>query len=80
MKGVLQLAEEVFRMPVRLGVPQFVHGGLKDVVCNPIHATGVGLLQYTMQQQSDDLQNDSNFDMDTNGIFSKMKQWFSRHF
>ena len=80
MKGVLQLAEEVFRMPVRLGLPQSVHGGLKDVVCNPIHATGVGLLQYTLQQQKDDLQADITFESSANGIFSKMKQWFSRHF
>ena len=41
MEGAIELAEEVFHMPVRLGVPQFVQG-LSDVVRNPIHATGVG--------------------------------------
>jgi len=41
----VDLAEEVFHMPVRLGVPQHVRG-LVDVVRNPIHATGVGLLLY----------------------------------
>jgi cell division protein FtsA len=30
-------------MPVRLGAPQHV-SGLSEVVNNPIHATGVGLL------------------------------------
>ena len=45
MEGAVELAEEVFHMPVRLGVPQFVKG-LNDVVSNPIHATGVGLLLY----------------------------------
>jgi cell division ATPase FtsA len=45
MEGAIELAEEVFHMPVRLGVPQWV-SGLSDVVRNPIHATGVGLLLY----------------------------------
>jgi cell division protein FtsA len=45
MEGVVELAEEVFHMPVRLGAPQFV-SGLADVVSNQIHATGVGLLLY----------------------------------
>ena len=43
MEGVIELAEEVFHMPVRLGIPQYVDG-LSEVVRNPIHATGVGLL------------------------------------
>ena len=45
MEGAVELAEEVFHVPVRLGMPQGVTG-LADVVRNPIHATGVGLLQY----------------------------------
>ena len=45
MEGVIELAEEVFHMPVRLGVPQYV-SGLIDVVRNPIYATGVGLLLF----------------------------------
>ena len=43
MEGVIELAEEVFHLPVRLGLPKHV-GGLVDVVKSPIHATGVGLL------------------------------------
>jgi cell division protein FtsA len=43
MEGAVELAEEVFHMPVRLATPQYVTG-LSDVVSNPIHATGVGLL------------------------------------
>ena len=45
MGGVIELAEEVFHVPVRLGLPQQVQG-LTDVVRNPVFATGVGLLQY----------------------------------
>jgi cell division protein FtsA len=43
MEGAVDLAEEMFHAPVRLGAPQHVTG-LADVVRNPIHATGVGLL------------------------------------
>ncbi len=45
MEGAIELAEEVFHMPVRLGLPQQVQG-LADVVRNPIFSTGVGLLLY----------------------------------
>ncbi len=54
MEGMVDLAEEVFHMPVRLGVPQYV-GGLKGVVQNPLFATGVGLVLYgarTRRQES----------------------------
>ena len=49
MEGLVELAEEMFHMPVRVGSPQYV-SGLSDVVGNPIHATGVGLLLYGSQQ------------------------------
>ena len=52
MEGVIELAEEVFHLPVRLGVPQHVTG-LAEVVRNPIHATGVGLLLYGQQSRRD---------------------------
>jgi cell division protein FtsA len=45
MDGVIELAEEIFHAPVRLGLPQGV-SGLVDVVRNPIHSTGVGLLLF----------------------------------
>ena len=45
MEGAIELAEEIFHAPVRLGLPQGV-SGLVDVVRNPIHSTGVGLLLF----------------------------------
>ena len=51
MEGMVDLAEEIFHMPVRLGVPQYV-GGLKGVVQNPIFATGVGLVLYGAKSRS----------------------------
>ena len=45
MEGAIELAEEVFHVPVRLGLPQHIRG-LSDVVRNPIYSTGAGLLLY----------------------------------
>jgi cell division protein FtsA len=52
MEGVVELAEEIFHMPVRLGAPQNIRG-LTDIVNNPIYSTGVGLLLYAMKQHQD---------------------------
>ena len=45
MEGAVDLAEEIFHMPVRVGYPQSI-SGLKDILRNPIYSTGVGLLHY----------------------------------
>jgi cell division protein FtsA len=78
MEGAIELAEEVFHMPVRLGVPQYVTG-LADVVSNPIHATGVGLLLYAKQQS----EQDHTAPLLTGGVknvFDRMKTWFQGNF
>lgn len=76
--GGLELAEKVFQMPVRLGVPQNVRG-LVDVRDNPAFATGVGLLLYGWQQQAGI---SAGFDLDRTeaGIWKRMKKWFQGHF
>ncbi len=78
MEGVIELAEEIFHVPVRLGYPQHVIG-LTDVVCNPIHATGVGLLLYGHQHR-DDRKMDTTINQGFKGIFGKMKSWFQGNF
>lgn len=52
MEGVVELAEEIFHMPVRIGMPYQV-SGLTDIVNNPVYATGVGLLVYGVQQMQE---------------------------
>lgn len=49
MEGVAELAEEIFHMPVRIGMPMEVNG-LVDIVRNPTYSTAVGLLLYGMRQ------------------------------
>jgi cell division protein FtsA len=78
MEGLIELAEEVFHMPVRLGVPQYVTG-LVDVVRNPIYATGVGLLLFGRQNQAGrlhDLPSGAGF----KAVWERMKSWFQGNF
>jgi len=74
MEGVVELAEEIFHMPVSIGRPQGV-SGLADIVKNPIYSTAVGLLQYGANQQNDDLVLPSNAGMEN--VVSRMKSWFT---
>lgn len=75
MEGLVELAEEVFHMPVRLGMPQGI-SGLVDVVRNPIHATGVGLLLYGQQQNvHSNTYEEEGFSLAN--LFKRMKGWFS---
>ncbi|MFO7287260.1 MAG: cell division protein FtsA [Gammaproteobacteria bacterium] len=77
MEGAVELAEEVFHMPVRLGTPQHVDG-LSDVVRNPIHATGVGLLLYgkeAVMARADS----SGSKLGIGGVLGRMKAWFQRN-
>lgn len=78
MRGLIELAEEIFRVPVRLGVPQYVTG-LTDIMQNPMHATGAGLLLYSKAQQAEAIPYDSD-DSEKDGVWHKMKRWFSDHF
>ncbi|KPJ91845.1 MAG: cell division protein FtsA [Gammaproteobacteria bacterium SG8_15] len=78
MEGVIDLAEEVFHVPVRLGMPSNV-SGLVDVVRNPIYATGVGLLLYGSKQRSE-LRRERHGDWATKSLWHRMKNWFMGNF
>ncbi|MDH3646379.1 MAG: cell division protein FtsA [Gammaproteobacteria bacterium] len=78
MEGAVELAEEVFHMPVRLGVPQYVTG-LVDVVKNPIHATGVGLLLYGRENFSR-RESAAPLGSGLRDVWVRMKAWFQGNF
>ena len=79
MEGVVELAEEVFHLPVRLGLPQNVMG-LADVVRNPIHATGVGLLLFACQNRGANRGADAKVRDGVKGVWGRMKGWFQGSF
>jgi len=78
MEGVVELAEEIFHMPVRVGVPQFV-SGLSDVVKNPIYSTGVGLLLFGQKQLQNAIPG-VGFDSSVKGVWQRMRNWFHGNF
>lgn len=78
MRGMMELGEEIFHMPVRLGLPRYV-GGLSEVVSNPRYATGVGLVLMGKQQVEKHLNEQS--DIGSFGrILEKMKRWVQGNF
>jgi cell division protein FtsA len=74
MEGVVELAEEIFHMPVSIGRPQGV-AGLADIVKNPIYSTAVGLLLYGGEQQNDSLVLPSNAGMVT--VVGRVRNWLT---
>jgi len=77
-EGIVELAEQLFNLPVRRGNPAGV-GGLSDVVNSPMYATGVGLILYGSKHLSkDDLR---KVEMGAfGGMIRKVKQWFLEFF
>ncbi|NQT33762.1 cell division protein FtsA [bacterium] len=74
LSGTTMLAEEIFRKPVRSGIPRGLHG-LADAVNNPAHATGVGLILYGIKNQDE-----PRFSGDDTVVFKRIlklfKGWF----
>jgi cell division protein FtsA len=77
MEGAIELAEEVFHVPVRLGVPQAVQG-LSDVVRNPIFSTGVGLLLYARDNALPARRGRSL--VNGKSVVDRMRSWFQGNF
>jgi len=75
MRGAVELAEEVFHMPVRLGMPRHV-GGLRGEVEDPIHSTGVGLLLYGANQQVYG-ESRSRSLSSSDSLWERVKNWFT---
>lgn len=78
MRGMVELGEEIFHMPVRLGMPRYV-GGLSEVVSNPRYATGVGLLLIGKKQVEQHIQHHLGGNS-FGRILERMKNWFKGNF
>ncbi len=77
--GVLELAEQVFQMPVRLGLPHHV-SGLTQLQQSPVYATGVGLLLFGHQQGNHSRRADFEISDGVKGLWSRMASWFKGNF
>ena len=80
LEGMPELAEQIFNLPVRRGVPQDI-GGLVDVVNSPVYATGVGLVVYGSKNQGirefPTVQSDDHV---FRRVTRRMKEWLGEFF
>ncbi|ABQ28113.1 cell division protein FtsA [Geotalea uraniireducens] len=80
LEGMPELAEQVFNLPVRRGLPQRI-GGLVDVVNSPAYATGVGLVVYGSKNvgvhEFPSAQSEDNI---FRKVSRRMKEWFGEFF
>ncbi|EWH11204.1 cell division protein FtsA [Catenovulum agarivorans DS-2] len=78
MEGAVELAEEVFQMPVRLGYPVKLKG-LTEYVDDPVYATAIGLLHYGKE----DLQEKYASNEESQGVsnwWQRIQSWFKGEF
>ncbi len=78
MQGMVELGEEIFHMPVRLGLPHY-SGGLADVVKTPRFSTAFGLLHYGVEQRQRHEAariNSGSF----GDVMGRIKAWFQGNF
>lgn len=76
--GAQELAERVFKVPVRIGKPHMV-SGMPDIINNPIYATGVGLLVYALRQRQSQREVVLN-QPSIKSLWARMKSWFQGNF
>ncbi|WP_417227774.1 cell division protein FtsA [Amphritea sp.] len=80
MEGAVELAEEIFHMPVRLALPKGVRG-MGDILNSPIYATGIGLLQYAKQDNQHMAEAVPVDDgVEQPNVLQRMKTWFQGNF
>lgn len=70
LEGLDRMAEALLGLPVRLGSPNDIEG-CKDIINNPMYATGVGLVLYGLETEASRVFYPDAF----TGIFGKMKDW-----
>ncbi len=77
IEGIIDLAEEIFHLPVRQGLPNY-GGSYSEIVCNPIYATGMGLGQfgYANRRQASQLHPSSTM----TSLLKRVKNWFQSSF
>ena len=80
MEGAIELAEEVFHVPVRLGLAAGTCKGLADVVRNPIYSTGVGLLLYARDNAMPRSVAGAPLGGNAKSALDRMQSWFQGNF
>jgi cell division protein FtsA len=71
LRGIRELSEELFRLPVRVGMPEGVLD--RDLVESPIYSTAVGLVSYGLRYNPQP-------DLSPSGIVERMRNWVNSLF
>jgi cell division protein FtsA len=90
IEGAVELAEEIFGVPVRLGLPES-QNGLGSQLRDASYATGVGLLKYASEHLDGAVIHDDEPTVSETtvsghrhvreeSLISKMKSWFAHQF
>jgi len=77
MHGMVELGEEVFHLPVRIGSPQY-DGRLADMVCQPHNAAAMGLVIEGLAQRRRGIM--AHETRSLRQILGRMRGWFERNF
>ena len=78
IEGMMDLAEEIFHLPVRQGLPNY-EGSLSEVIQNPIYSTGIGLAQFGYRHGGSQPATPSH-SARVGSVFDRMKGWFKGSF
>ena len=82
LSGIEELAEEVFELPVRIGIPQEM-GGVSERVRTPRYSTVIGLLQAARSLEGIPVQQQGGIVQDKeeagSGLWARLKRWFENN-
>ncbi|NLP11066.1 cell division protein FtsA [bacterium] len=76
LPGTVEMAENIFNMPVKLGIPRGFTGMVAEAQ-RPQYATGVGLIMYAMQNKDDF---EEGFSDNETGVFDNIVSRFKTFF
>ena len=79
LPGAVELAEQVFEMPVRIGLPRGM-SGLTPSLSDPRFATGIGLVLYAAQGAEEPMQDLVESGAGKGNPLSNVRNWFSNLF
>jgi cell division protein FtsA len=77
MRGAPEVAQDVLKLPSRLGVPTGV-SGMTDVVASPAYATALGLVKYA--RSSSGAASGSAMKRRSGGFAANVREWFREIF
>lgn len=80
LEGIREVAERVFQMPVKLGVPVGFSSPV-EAARSPMHATGIGLCLYALlEDELEKSEKKGGAGAGVNGFFASVVDWFKRYF